>query len=84
MKIRRKFVKLLQLLVYLSFMFLYRIFFDFKISGSYNLTVKYDSFILEANHVSYLDPLAVSLKVPFLLTQCRFYEMIHVYTLIYL
>ncbi len=41
--------------------------------------MKYDSFILEANHVSYLDPLAVSLKIPFRLTQCRFYGMIHIY-----
>ncbi len=46
-------------------MFLYRIFFDLKVSGTDNLKKAGDSFILAVNHVSYLDPVAVFLSMPF-------------------
>ncbi len=46
-------------------MFSYRILFNLKTSGTDNLKKAGDSFILAANHVSYLDPIAVSLSMPF-------------------
>ena len=64
MKIRINFIKFIQLLVYLPFMFVYRILLGFKVSGTNNLEKVGDSFILAVNHVSYLDPIAVSLSMP--------------------
>ena len=65
MKIRRKIITIIQLSVYLPFLLLFRVFFNFKVRGTDNLKKAGDSFILAVNHVSYLDPVAVSLAMPF-------------------
>jgi 1-acyl-sn-glycerol-3-phosphate acyltransferase len=46
-------------------LFLYRILFNFKVEGTDNLKEAGNSFILAVNHVSYLDPVAVSIALPF-------------------
>ncbi len=79
MKIRINFIKIIQLLVYLPFMFLYRFLFDFKVSGNYKLEKAGDSFILAVNHLSYLDPMAVSLSMPFRLRYLPLYYMAYDY-----
>lgn len=79
MKIRKNFIKIIQLLVYLPFMFLYRILFDFKVSGTDKLKKAGDSFILAVNHLSYLDPMAVSLSIPFRLRYLPLFYMAYDY-----
>ncbi len=73
------FIKIIQLLVYLPFMFLYRILFDFKVSGTDKLKKAGDSFILAVNHLSYLDPMAVSLSMPFRLKYLPLFYMAYDY-----
>ena len=60
-------------------MFSYRILFDFKVSGTDKLKKAGDSFILAVNHVSYLDPLAVSLSMPFHLKYLPLFYMAYDY-----
>ena len=61
----RSIIKIIQLSAYLPLIFLFRILLDFKIKGTDNLKKAGDSFILAVNHVSYLDPISVSLAMPF-------------------
>ena len=77
--IRIFFIKIIQLLVYLPFMLAYRILFDFKVSGADKLKKAGDSFILAVNHVSYLDPMAVSLSMPFRLKYLPLFYMAYDY-----
>ncbi len=79
MNMRRYFIKAIQLLVYLPFMFFYRILFDFKVRGTDKLKKAGDSFILAVNHVSYLDPMAVSLSMPFRLKYLPLFYMAYDY-----
>ena len=65
MNMRRIFIKILQLSAYWPFLFLFRIFFNFKTEGTANLKKAGNSFILAVNHVSYLDPLSVFIALPF-------------------
>jgi acyl-[acyl-carrier-protein]-phospholipid O-acyltransferase/long-chain-fatty-acid--[acyl-carrier-protein] ligase len=65
MKIRRNFIKIIQLSAYLLLKFLFRILLDFKVKGTDNLKKAGDSFVLAVNHVSYLDPISVCLAMPF-------------------
>jgi 1-acyl-sn-glycerol-3-phosphate acyltransferase len=58
-------IKILQLSAYWPFLFLFRIFFNFKAEGTDNLKKAGNSFILAVNHVSYLDPLSVFIALPF-------------------
>jgi 1-acyl-sn-glycerol-3-phosphate acyltransferase len=60
-------------------MFFYRILFDFKVRGTDKLKKVGDSFILAANHVSYLDPMAVSLSMPFHLKHIPLFYMANDY-----
>lgn len=62
---RRNVIKIIQLSVYLPFLLLFRIFFNFKVKGVDNLEKAGDSFILAVNHVSYLDPVSVCIALPF-------------------
>ncbi len=55
----------MQLSVYWPSLILFRIFFNFRIRGIDNLKNSGDSFILAVNHVSYLDPVSVSIAMPF-------------------
>ncbi len=57
--------KIVQLLLYWPFLFLFRTFLDFKVEGTQNLLKAGSSFILAVNHVSYLDPISVSIALPF-------------------
>ncbi|GAX61342.1 1-acyl-sn-glycerol-3-phosphate acyltransferase [Candidatus Scalindua japonica] len=79
MRIRINFIKIIQLLVYLPFMLFYRILFDFKVSGTDKLKKAGDSFILAVNHISYLDPMAVSLSMPFRLKYLPLFYMAYDY-----
>ena len=79
MKIRRRFIKIVQMSVYLPFMFFYRFLFDFKVSGTDKLKKAGDSFILAVNHLSYLDPMAVSLSMPFRLKYLPLFYMAYDY-----
>jgi 1-acyl-sn-glycerol-3-phosphate acyltransferase len=65
MKIRRNIIRVIQLSLYWPFLLLFRIFFNFKVRGTDNLKKAGHSFILAVNHVSYLDPISVSLAIPF-------------------
>ena len=56
-------------------MFLFKIFFNFKVSGTENLRKAGGSFILAVNHVSYFDPISVSLAMPFRLKYFPLYYM---------
>jgi acyl-[acyl-carrier-protein]-phospholipid O-acyltransferase/long-chain-fatty-acid--[acyl-carrier-protein] ligase len=58
---------------------LFRIFFNFKVSGTDNLKKAGDSFIIAVNHVSYLDPLSVSLAMPFRLKYFPLFFMAYDY-----
>ena len=64
---RRNIITIIQLSVYWPFLFLFRHFFNFKVRGTDNLKKAGDSFIIAVNHVSYLDPISVSLAMPFCL-----------------
>jgi 1-acyl-sn-glycerol-3-phosphate acyltransferase len=78
-KTRRNLIKIIQLSVYLPFLFLYRILFNFKVSGTDKLKNAGDSFILAVNHISYLDPMAVSLSMPFRLRYLPLFYMAYDY-----
>jgi 1-acyl-sn-glycerol-3-phosphate acyltransferase len=60
-------------------MFFYRILFDFKVTGTDKLKKAGNSFILAANHVSYLDPMAISLSLPFRLKFIPLFYMAYDY-----
>ena len=68
-------IKIIQLSVYWPFMLLFRIFLNFKVCGTDNLKKCGDSFIIAINHVSYLDPISVSLAMPFRLKYFPLYYM---------
>ncbi len=65
MNFLRIFITTIQLSLYLPFLLLFRIFFNFKARGTDNLKKAGHSFILAVNHVSYLDPISVSIAIPF-------------------
>ncbi|MCP5004777.1 MAG: 1-acyl-sn-glycerol-3-phosphate acyltransferase [Planctomycetes bacterium] len=62
---RRIVIKIIQLSLYGPFLFLFRCFLGFKVEGGHNLLKAGDSFILAVNHISYLDPMLVSVSFPF-------------------
>ncbi|GJQ59837.1 MAG: 1-acyl-sn-glycerol-3-phosphate acyltransferase [Candidatus Scalindua sp. AMX11] len=62
---RRVITKTIQLSLHWPFLIIFRIFLNFKVEGRHNLLKVGDSFILAVNHVSYLDPIAVSVALPF-------------------
>ncbi len=65
MDMLRIIIKILQLSAYWPLFFLFRILFNFQVKGTANLKEAGDSFILAVNHVSYLDPVSVSIALPF-------------------
>ncbi len=65
MDMHRIFIKIMQLSAYWPFLFLFRILFNFQVKGTDNLKKAGDSFILAVNHVSYLDPVSVTIALPF-------------------
>lgn len=75
MKMRRNIIKIIQLSVYWPFLLLFRIFFNFKVKGTDNLKKTGGSFLITANHVSYLDPVSVCLALPFRLNYFPLYYM---------
>jgi len=75
MNIRRNLTKVLQLSFYWPFLFLFRIFLNFKVERTDNLKEAGSSFILAVNHVSYLDPISVCIALPFHLKYIPLYYM---------
>ena len=75
MNMSRNLTKVLQLSFYWPFLFLFRIFFNFKVEGTDNLKKAGTSFILAVNHVSYLDPISVCITLPFHLKYIPLYYM---------
>ncbi len=75
MKIRRNIIKIIQISVYWPFLLLFKIFFNFQVRGTDNLKEGGDSFLIAANHVSYLDPVSVSIALPFRLRYFPLYYM---------
>jgi len=75
MKMRRNIVKIIQLSAYWPFLLLFRIFFNFKVRGTDNLKKTDGSFLIAANHVSYLDPVSVFIALPFHLRYAPLYYM---------
>lgn len=75
MKIRRNVIKIIQLSVYWPFLLLFKIFFNLEVKGTDNLKKTDGSFLIAANHVSYLDPISVSLAMPFRLKYFPLYYM---------
>ena len=65
MNIRRNLTKVLQTSSYWPFLFLLRIFLNFRVERTDNLKKAGTSFILAVNHVSYLDPISVFIALPF-------------------
>ncbi len=65
----------MQLSVYWPFWLLFKIFLNFKVIGTDNLKKGGDSFIIAVNHVSYLDPISVSIAMPFRLRYFPLYYM---------
>lgn len=59
------FVKIMQLLAYWPFRFVFILFFNLKVKGINNLQKINKSFILASNHVSYFDPMFVGHSLPF-------------------
>jgi 1-acyl-sn-glycerol-3-phosphate acyltransferase len=72
---RRNIIKITQLSVYWPFLLVFKIFFNFKVKGTDNFKNAGDSFILAVNHVSYFDPISVSLSIPFRLRYFPLYYM---------
>jgi len=66
---------IIQLSVYWPFLLLFKILFKFKVEGINNMEKAGNSFILAVNHVSYLDPISVSLSIPFLFKYFPLYYM---------
>ncbi len=77
MKMCRNVITLIQLSVYWPFFLLFKILFNFNVRGTDNLKKAGDSFILAVNHVSYLDPISVSLSMPFCLKYIPLFFMAH-------
>lgn len=75
MNIRGYFIKIIQLSAYWPLLFLFRIFFNFKVKGTDNLEKAGTSFILAVNHVSYLDPVSVYIAIPFRLKYIPLFYM---------
>ncbi len=75
MNIRRNLTKVLQISFYWPFLFLFRIFLNFKAVRTDNLENAGTSFILAVNHVSYLDPISVFIALPFRLKYIPLFYM---------
>ena len=75
MNIRRNLTKVLQISFYWPFLFLFRIFLNFKVERTGNLEKAGASFILAVNHVSYLDPISVFIALPFRLKYIPLFYM---------
>ena len=75
MNIRRNLTKVLQISFYWPFLFLFRIFLNFKVERTDNLEKAGTSFILAVNHVSYLDPISVFIALPFRLKYIPLFYM---------
>ncbi len=75
MNIRRNLTKVLQISFYWPFLFLFRIFLNFKAVRADNLEKAGTSFILAVNHVSYLDPISVFIALPFRLKYIPLFYM---------
>jgi 1-acyl-sn-glycerol-3-phosphate acyltransferase len=75
MNIRRNLTKVLQISFYWPFLFLFRIFLNFKAVRTDNLEKAGTSFILAVNHVSYLDPISVFIALPFRLKYIPLFYM---------
>jgi 1-acyl-sn-glycerol-3-phosphate acyltransferase len=65
MNIHKNLVKITQLSAYWQLLFLFRIFFNFKVKGADNLKEAGSSFILTVNHITYMDPVFVLAALPF-------------------
>jgi len=65
MNFLRLLITTVQLTAYWPLLLLFKIFFNFKVRGIDNLKKAGNSFIIAVNHVSYLDPIAVCLAMPF-------------------
>ncbi len=61
--------------MYWSLLLLFRVFFSLKVRRTENLKKEDDLFIVEVNHVSYLDPISVPLAMPFILIYFPLYHM---------
>ena len=72
---RRNVTKIIQLSVYWPFLFLFKIFLNFEVRGSENLKKAGSSFLIAANHVSYLDPVSVFIALPFRFRYAPLYYM---------
>ncbi len=72
---RNLIVKIIQLSAYWPLLFLFRVFFNFKVRGNDNLEKAGNPFILAVNHVSYLDPVSAFIAVPFHLTHFPLFFM---------
>lgn len=75
MKIRKNVIKIIQLSVYWPFLLLFKVFFNFQVRGTDNLEKADSSFLIAVNHVSYLDPISVSIAMPFRLRYFPLYYM---------
>jgi acyl-[acyl-carrier-protein]-phospholipid O-acyltransferase/long-chain-fatty-acid--[acyl-carrier-protein] ligase len=75
MNIRRNLTKVLQTSSYWPFLFLFRIFLNFRVERTDNLKKAGTSFILAVNHVSYLDPISVFIALPFRLKYIPLFYM---------
>ncbi len=75
MNIRRNLTKVLQISFYWPFLFLFRVFLNFRVEGTDNLKMAGTSFILAVNHVSYLDPISVCIALPFRLKYIPLFYM---------
>jgi len=78
-KMRRYIIKIIQLSVYWPLLLLFRIFLSFQVKGTDNLKRTGDSFIIAVNHVSYFDPISVSLAMPFRLKYFPLFFMAYDY-----
>ncbi len=72
---RKALITIIQLSVYWPFLLLFRIFLNYKVIGTDNLKGCGESFIIAVNHVSYLDPISVSIALPFRLRYFPLYYM---------
>jgi acyl-[acyl-carrier-protein]-phospholipid O-acyltransferase/long-chain-fatty-acid--[acyl-carrier-protein] ligase len=75
MNIRRNITRVLQISFYWPFLFLFRVFLNFRVEGTDNLKMAGTSFILAVNHVSYLDPISVFIALPFRLKYIPLFYM---------
>jgi len=68
-------IKILQLLTYWPFKFIFVVLFCYKVKGIDNLRKAGSSFILTSNHISYFDPVLVAYSLPFKLKYFPLYYM---------